>query len=57
LLPLPAWPILPAPPEGIVLDSQGRVAVPLDYWTSLVGYIREVDTIRAALVREGRYKE
>jgi len=53
--PLPlAWPILAAPPDGIVLDEAGAVVVPLDYWTELVGYIRAVDDVRAALDREGR---
>lgn len=53
-LPIP-WPALPAPPEtGIELAADGRVAVPLDYWTELVGYIRTLDDVRAMLAREGR---
>lgn len=54
LQPIP-WPALPAPPEtGIELAPDGRVAVPLDYWTELVGYIRTLDDVRAMLAREGR---
>jgi hypothetical protein len=50
-----AWPILAPPPAGIVLDDRGgRVLVPLDYWTDLVGYIRAVENVRRILEREGR---
>lgn len=50
-----AWPSLRPPPEtGIELAPDGRVLVPLDYWTDLVGYVRRVDDVRAILDREGR---
>ena len=49
-----AWPVLLPPPDGIALDAEGRVLVPLDYWLGLVEYVRRVDDVRAILARENR---
>jgi hypothetical protein len=38
---------------GIELAPDGRVLVPLDYWTELVGYVASVGTVRESLERQG----
>lgn len=52
--PLPvSWPSLAPPPQtGIELAPDGRLLVPLDYWLEVVGYIRELDLVRASLERQ-----
>ena len=38
---------------GLATDPDGRILVPLDYWTDLAAYIAAVDTVRASLERQG----